>query len=46
VGGRKGQIGRREHFRAKEEDEILTTLGREDVFLVHPQNGFNNIILN
>jgi hypothetical protein len=24
----------------------LTTLGREDVFLVHPQNGFNSFILN
>jgi len=46
VGGRKGEIGRREHFRAKKRMRKLTTLGREDVFLVHPQNGFNNIILN
>jgi hypothetical protein len=42
-------VGRRENFWGREEAKKLkklTTLGREDVFLVYPQNGLNGLILN
>jgi hypothetical protein len=46
VGGRRGEAGRRENFWGEKRLRKLTTLGREDVFLVHPQNNFNDLILN
>jgi len=42
VGGR--YIGGK-NFEAKKRQTKPITLGREDVFLVHPQNSFNGLIL-
>ncbi len=40
-------VGGREMFWGKEKAEKkLIISGREDVFLVHPKNGFNSLILN
>jgi hypothetical protein len=51
VGGRRGEVGgrevgRRENFGVEMRLKKLIISGREDVFLVHPQNGFNSLIFN
>ncbi len=44
VGG--GGVGRSEKFWGKEGGLKNPWAGEEDVFLVHPQNGLNDLILN
>ncbi len=51
MGGRRGEVGgrevgRKEKIGAEKKWKKPIILGREDVFLVHPQNGFNGLILN
>jgi hypothetical protein len=43
-GGR--EVGGGKYFGAEKRLKKPIILGREDVFLVHPQNGFNGYILN
>jgi hypothetical protein len=48
VGGRwegaRGQLAN--FFGVEKRLKKLINLGREDVFLVHPENGFNGLIFN
>ncbi len=47
--GGRGEVGRREvgkTFGVEKKQEKLIISGREDVFFVHPENGFNGFSLN
>jgi hypothetical protein len=49
MGGRSGEVGGREvgkNFGAKKRLNKPIISSMEDVFLVHPENGFNGLILN
>jgi hypothetical protein len=44
LGGRRGEVGN--FFGAEKRLKKLIISGKEDVFLVHLENGFNGLILN
>jgi hypothetical protein len=44
--GRKGEVGRRGKFWEERKGPKNPWAGEEDVFLVHPQNDLNSLILN
>ncbi len=44
MGGRRGEVGKISGQRRGGKKLII--LSKEDVFLVHPKNGFNGLILN